>query len=261
MISGDVSISPQRTADGLKPPPFRPDLFVLESTYGGRRHANRASEERRLAATIAEVVTAGGKVLIPAFALGRPQEVMLALNELRRRGEFPAVPVWVDGMVRAICQADSQFPDALPLALQERQARFFAVTLALSPAGRQSILSLAGQTRNYTLIPAPELPQTQFDLLGAVVERHDNSLMLRPITKGPGDASHPLVEVVVVTGSTLVYLDTTSDRTGTIVDGKLQQTLAPFDAKNILPSDTLVAWGQRRGDRLTAEVVVDERHH
>ena len=125
LISGDVSISPQRTVDGLKPPPFRPDLLVLESTYGGRLHANRAIEERRLATTIAEVVTGGGKVLIPAFALGRAQEVMLALSELRRRGEFPAVPVWVDGMVRAVCQAYTQFPDALPLALQERQARFF----------------------------------------------------------------------------------------------------------------------------------------
>ncbi len=48
LISGDVSISPQRTVDGMKPPPFRPDVLILESTYGARLHANRAVEERRL---------------------------------------------------------------------------------------------------------------------------------------------------------------------------------------------------------------------
>jgi len=95
----------------MKPPPFRPDVLILESTYGARLHANRAVEERRLVTTIAEVTGAGGKVLIPAFALGRAQEVLLTLSEFRRRGEFPNVPVWVDGMVRAVCQAYTQFPD------------------------------------------------------------------------------------------------------------------------------------------------------
>jgi uncharacterized protein len=64
-------------------------------------------------------------VLIPAFALGRAQEVLLALGEFVRRGELPGVPVWADGMVRAICQAYAQFPEVLPLALQERGAQFF----------------------------------------------------------------------------------------------------------------------------------------
>jgi Cft2 family RNA processing exonuclease len=125
LVSGDVSISSQRTVDGMRPPPFRPDVLILESTYGGRLHANRVVEERRLVATIADVVGDGGKVLIPAFALGRAQEVMLALGEFRRRGDFPDVPVWVDGMVRAVCQAYAQFPETLPLALQERKAQFF----------------------------------------------------------------------------------------------------------------------------------------
>ncbi len=124
LISGDVSVSPQRTVDGLKPPPFQPDVLILESTYGGRLHANRAVEERRLANTIAEITGTGGKVLIPAFALGRAQELILILAEFRKRGQL-AAPVWVDGMVRAICQAYAQFPELLPLAVQERGALFF----------------------------------------------------------------------------------------------------------------------------------------
>jgi len=120
LFSGDISISPQRTVDACRVPPFRPDALVLESTYGGRLHANRAVEEARLVATIAEVVAGGGKVLIPAFALGRAQEVLLVLHAFRQRGLLPDVPVWVDGMVRAMCGAYSRFPEALPLALRER---------------------------------------------------------------------------------------------------------------------------------------------
>lgn len=123
LISGDISISPQRTVDGARPPSFRPDFFVVESTYGGRLHANRAVQERKLVETIAQVTGAGGKVLIPAFALGRAQEVLLILGEYLRRGELPAVPVWADGMVRAICQVYPMFSDALPLALQELTSR------------------------------------------------------------------------------------------------------------------------------------------
>jgi Cft2 family RNA processing exonuclease len=125
LVSGDVAVSPQRTVDGLRPPPLHPDVLILESTYGGRLHANRAAEERRLVDTIAAVTAAGGKVLIPAFALGRAQEVLLTLAEFRRQGELPNVTVWADGLVRAICAAFGQFPEALSKALQEGGVRFF----------------------------------------------------------------------------------------------------------------------------------------
>ena len=125
LISGDLSVSPQRTVDGARPPAFRPDAIILESTYGGRLHANRAVQERKLVETVAQVTAEGGKVLIPAFALGRAQEILLILNEYQRRGELAPVPVWADGMVRAICQAYPAFGEALPLALQEQNAQFF----------------------------------------------------------------------------------------------------------------------------------------
>ncbi|MFH0981611.1 MAG: MBL fold metallo-hydrolase RNA specificity domain-containing protein, partial [Planctomycetota bacterium] len=125
LISGDLSISPQRTVDGAKPPAFRPDAIILESTYGGRLHANHAVQERKLVETVAQVTANGGKVLIPTFALGRAQEILLILNEYQRRGELAPVPVWADGMVRAICQAYPAFGEALPLALQEQNAQFF----------------------------------------------------------------------------------------------------------------------------------------
>jgi Cft2 family RNA processing exonuclease len=125
LITGDLSISPQRTVDGAKPPAFRPDVLVVESTYGGRLHANRAVQERKLVETVAQVTAADGKVLIPAFALGRAQEILLILSEFQRRGELPAVPIWADGMVRPICQAYTSFAEVLPLPMQERGAQFF----------------------------------------------------------------------------------------------------------------------------------------
>ena len=125
LLSGDISISPQRTVDGARPPAFHPNAFIVESTYGGRLHANRAVQERKLVETVAQVTANGGKVLIPAFALGRAQEILLILNEYQRRGELPPIPVWADGMVRAICQTYSIFSDILPLALQEKGAQFF----------------------------------------------------------------------------------------------------------------------------------------
>ncbi len=110
LISGDISISPQRTVDGARPPAFSPDVLILESTYGGRLHANRHAEERRLVETVAEVTAAGGKVLIPAFALGRAQEILLILGEFQRRGELADVPVWADGMVRVDLPVLQQLP-------------------------------------------------------------------------------------------------------------------------------------------------------
>ncbi|HEX5417814.1 MAG TPA: MBL fold metallo-hydrolase, partial [Chloroflexota bacterium] len=102
LVSGDVSITPQRTVGPAVLPRAKVDALVLESTYGNRLHSQRAAEEARLVAQVREVLARGGHCLIPAFALGRAQEVLLILAEARRRGEL-AGPVWVDGLVRAVC--------------------------------------------------------------------------------------------------------------------------------------------------------------
>lgn len=142
LISGDVSFTPQRTVGGAKLPSFEPDVLLVESTYGGRLHANRAVQERRMVEVVREVTTNGGKVLIPAFALGRAQELLVIMNEFQRRGELPPVPVWADGMVRSICQVYSSFKETLPLALQEQGASFFRDSIhpVRSAEERNSIL-------------------------------------------------------------------------------------------------------------------------
>lgn len=111
VISGDISKSEQRTVKSVAVPPIKADALILESTYGGRLHANRVSEEKRLMQTLRRVTKRGGKVLIPAFALGRAQEVIQII--LAHRDRLTA-PVYVDGMVRAVCDAYQTFSDILP---------------------------------------------------------------------------------------------------------------------------------------------------
>ncbi|MFQ3672608.1 MAG: MBL fold metallo-hydrolase [Aggregatilineales bacterium] len=114
VMSGDVSKSPQRTVNSVRVPRLKADVLVLESTYGGRLHANREAEERRLIESLSRVIERGGRVLIPAFALGRAQEVLQII--LAYRDQLSA-RVYVDGMVRSVCQAYATFPDLLPEAM------------------------------------------------------------------------------------------------------------------------------------------------
>lgn len=113
VMSGDVSMSPQRTVKAVEVPRIKADALVLESTYGGRLHANRVAEEKRLIQTLARVTERGGKVLIPAFALGRSQELIQIIHAF---ADQVTVPVFVDGMVRSVCDAYTRFADLLPEA-------------------------------------------------------------------------------------------------------------------------------------------------
>ncbi len=114
VVSGDLSLTPQRTVLGAVPPPFeRPDLLVLEATYGARLHPNREAEELRLAQAVAQGIAGGGHVLIPAFGLGRGQEVLLLLQAAQEHGQIPPFPIVVDGLIRKVCAAYSLMPEAL----------------------------------------------------------------------------------------------------------------------------------------------------
>lgn len=118
--TGDFSAFPQRTIDGIRIPRLRPDIVIAETTYGNRLHANRQVEEKRLIDLVRECILQKKKILIPAFALGRAQEVLLILRSAIQNQEIPPVPVYVDGMVRDINTMYTRNPTYLRNALGKR---------------------------------------------------------------------------------------------------------------------------------------------
>lgn len=93
-LSGDLG----RLADPLlrapAPPPVT-DVLVVESTYGDRRHPD-GEIEAGLGATIRRVAARGGVVLIPAFAVGRAESILLHLSRLRDADRIPDIPVYLN---------------------------------------------------------------------------------------------------------------------------------------------------------------------
>lgn len=73
------------------------DAVVTESTYGDRSHPPRSEVRANLRAIIERALTDGGKVLIPAFSIGRTQEVLYELNTMIEGGQLRGIPVIVDG--------------------------------------------------------------------------------------------------------------------------------------------------------------------
>ena len=72
------------------------DTLIIESTYGNRTHADVVDTKKELQKVVMETVRRGGKVIVPAFAVGRTQELVYDLHQLIRAGELPELPVFVD---------------------------------------------------------------------------------------------------------------------------------------------------------------------
>lgn len=80
LYTGDYSMEDDRHLMAAEIPPRKPDVLIVESTYGVQVHASRAEREARFTGTIERVVTRGGRCLIPVFALGRAQVRLLCLD-------------------------------------------------------------------------------------------------------------------------------------------------------------------------------------
>jgi len=77
-------------------PPEGADALIMESTYGNRDHESVEGARAQLAKVIRETAARGGRILIPAFAVGRTQEMIYALHGLAHEGAIPPIPIYVD---------------------------------------------------------------------------------------------------------------------------------------------------------------------
>lgn len=96
VISGDLGRHGLPIIRDPAVPPRPIDTLVMESTYGGVRHPPIAAMAEQLATVLAEARARGGKVIVPAFALGRTQEFLHVLHELEHQGVAPGMPVFID---------------------------------------------------------------------------------------------------------------------------------------------------------------------
>jgi Cft2 family RNA processing exonuclease/dsRNA-specific ribonuclease len=147
LFTGDYSVEAQRTVPALTRPAFPVDLLVTETTYGNRLHADRRTSENLLVSRVAQVIEAGGRVLIPAFAIGRAQEVLLILKQALRHKQIPSCPIFVDGMVRSVCGVYSHHPRYVSRSLLRESSRsghpFFSDSIVpvANAQARQDVLS------------------------------------------------------------------------------------------------------------------------
>ena len=93
----------------------RLEALIMESTYGGYNDFQPAREEgmKNLAEIINRTVEKRGKILIPVFAVGRSQEVMLVLEKIHSEGKLEDMPVYLDGMIWEATALHSAYPEYL----------------------------------------------------------------------------------------------------------------------------------------------------
>jgi metallo-beta-lactamase family protein len=93
--SGDVGrprLPITRPPDALPPV----DYLIMESTYGGRFHKSAAHVIGKLRDVVNRTCARGGRIVVPAFAVGRTQQLVLLLHQLANAGQIPSIPIFVD---------------------------------------------------------------------------------------------------------------------------------------------------------------------
>lgn len=120
---GDYSVTPQSTIGGLRISDIEErakersfTLLVTEGTYGTSTHPPRSEERSKFLSRLEAVAGGGGKTLIPAFAVGRAQDILHDIRQHKLAGGLRNVPVYIDGMVQSVTSiyenlAETLYPD------------------------------------------------------------------------------------------------------------------------------------------------------
>jgi len=130
LFTGDLQTMPTHLVGGAEP--VECDVLVMESTYAGREHPDRKETERKFRAKIAETVERGGQAIVPAFAVGRAQEVLMALAS-------SGFETYLDGMARSVNEIYQAAPEYLADARRFRHA-LEGVRIVEHPGDRRKAL-------------------------------------------------------------------------------------------------------------------------
>ena len=101
LFTGDINTINTGLTRAAKPISCK--TIAIESTYAGRNHEDRSTIESHFVDSVEDVINRGGQVVLPAFALGRSQELLMLLRKLD-------IDIWLDGMGREIANIFSSYP-------------------------------------------------------------------------------------------------------------------------------------------------------
>lgn len=106
LYTGDFSRQEDRHLMAAEVPTVTPDVLICEATYGIHIHEKREIREARFTGTVHDIVTRGGRCLIPVFALGRAQELLLILDEYwANHPELHDIPIYYASALAKKCMA------------------------------------------------------------------------------------------------------------------------------------------------------------
>ncbi len=120
-VTGDFKFIPTRLFEPATARFPRLETLIMESTYGGSNDHQmpRDEAEKRLIEVIHQTIRRKGKVLIPAMAVGRSQEIMMVLEEYARVGGFE-IPIYLDGMIWEATAIHTAYPEYLSRSLRDQ---------------------------------------------------------------------------------------------------------------------------------------------
>lgn len=106
LYTGDFSRQEDRHLMAAEIPNMRPDILITESTYGTHIHEKREDRENRFTTLVQKIVQQGGRCLIPVFALGRAQELLLILDEFwSQNPDLQEIPIYYASSLAKKCMA------------------------------------------------------------------------------------------------------------------------------------------------------------
>jgi Cft2 family RNA processing exonuclease len=106
--TGDVHLAARAWQTGARWPTERVDVLIVESTQGANAALDGTTQpdlEATLVDALGAALSAGGRVLLPVFAFGKAQEMLVLIERARARGALPAVPIYLSGLARAVTRA------------------------------------------------------------------------------------------------------------------------------------------------------------
>lgn len=132
LFSGDLGRSDPLTLPPAPPPP-QADYLVIESTYGDRRHSP-LSPLRELGEIVRDTISRKGHLIIPAFAVGRTQDILFLLSQLKRQSQIPEVPIFLDTpMGQETTEIFQRYPEWHRLNPEEVRSLCSSVVVVQSP--------------------------------------------------------------------------------------------------------------------------------